>query len=325
MGPRILVTGIAGTAGQAVAAQLVARGLPCLGSDARADTRQAEDAPAAGAVRLLPVTDPDMPLDLRRLVDREAINVIIPTLSVELPVLAAARAGFAPDVRIIVADSAAVALANDHLLTAWALEAAGISVPRFGVPGDFAAAPASLADLNGPVVVKPRVFKGTAAIHLLAGTASVGWSSMPSGQLVQEFIPGSDYVALVFGTPARNPMAPVVVVLEKTKTPYGRPGSGEISRRVPAGEAEDVRRLGLAAVRTLGLTGPVQVQIRRRADGTPVVLGVCATLGENSTWAPELLDAVLAAFMLPAFNPASFRRCPAIPAHALGQGARGPG
>jgi carbamoyl-phosphate synthase large subunit len=31
-----------------------------------------------------------------------------------------------------------------------------------------------------------------------------------------------------------------------------------------------------------------------------------------------MLDAVLATFMLPAFNPASFRRCPAVPADALG-------
>lgn len=317
MGPRILVTGIAGAAGMAVAAQLAARGIPCLGSDARAVTRQSGDAQAA-AVKLLPATDPDMVLDLRRLVDREAINVIIPTLSIELPVLAAARAGFGQDVRIIVADPAAVALANDHLYTAWALQAAGIPVPRFGVPGDLAAAPASLAELNGPVVVKPRVFKGSRAVHLLAGTASVNWKNMPSGQLVQEFIPGSDYVALVFGTPARNAMAPAAVVLEKTKTPYGRAGSDEVARRVPDGEAADVRKLGLAAVRTLGLTGPVQVQIRRRADGTPVVLGVCATLGENSRWAPELLDAVLATFILPAFNPASFRRCPAVPADALG-------
>ncbi|MGO4229918.1 hypothetical protein AB4Y72_13715 [Arthrobacter sp. YAF34] len=318
MGPRILVTGVASAAGRTVAAQLAARGVPCLGSDARADTRQAGDGPAVAAVRLLPATDPDMVLDLRRLVDREAINVIIPTLSVELPVLAAARAGFGRDVRIIVGDPAAVALANDRLLTAWALQAAGIPVPRFAVPGDLAAAPASLADLNGPVVVKPRIFKGTRAVHLLAGTAAVSWKNMAPGQLVQEFIPGADYVALVFGTPARNAMAPLAVVLEKTKTPYGRAGSDEVSRRVPAGEAGDVRKLGLAAVRALGLTGPVQVQIRRRADGTPVVLGVCATLGENSTWAPELLDAVLATFMLPAFNPASFRRCPAVPADALG-------
>lgn len=322
MGPRILVTGVASAAGRTIAGQLAARGIPCLGADARADaradTRADKDGPAAATVRLLPATNPDMLLDLRRLVDREAINVIIPTLTVELPVLAAARAGFGPDVRIIVGDPAAVALANDHLFTAWALQAAGIPVPRFAVPGDLAAAPASLAALNGPVVVKPRIFKGSRAVHLLAGSASVNWKNMSAGQLVQEFIPGTDYVALVFGTPARNAMAPVAVVLEKTKIPYGRAGSDEVSRRVPAGEAGDVRKLGLAAVRTLGLTGPVQVQIRRRADGTPVVLGVCATMGENSTWAPELLDAVLATFMLPAFNPASFRRCPGVPADALG-------
>jgi carbamoyl-phosphate synthase large subunit len=42
------------------------------------------------------------------------------------------------------------------------------------------------------------------------------------------------------------------------------------------------------------LTGPVDVDIRRLADGTPVVLEVNARFGANSTYAPELLDMALA-------------------------------
>jgi carbamoyl-phosphate synthase large subunit len=73
----------------------------------------------------------------------------------------------------------------------------------------------------------------------------------------------------------------------------------------------------MAAVRALGLTGPVDVDVRRRADGTPVVLGVTARFGRNSGLAPEMLDAVLGAFALPSFNPASFRQFPRAHSNVL--------
>jgi carbamoyl-phosphate synthase large subunit len=47
-------------------------------------------------------------------------------------------------------------------------------------------------------------------------------------------------------------------------------------------------------VRSLDLVGPVDIDVRRRADGRPVVLEVNARFGANSAWAPEVLDAVLA-------------------------------
>ena len=41
------------------------------------------------------------------------------------------------------------------------------------------------------------------------------------------------------------------------------------------------------------LQGPLDVDIRRRADGTPVVLEVNARFGANSAHAPEILTALL--------------------------------
>jgi len=79
----------------------------------------------------------------------------------------------------------------------------------------------------------------------------------------------------------------------------------------------DVGNLAMGAVRSLGLTGPVDVDVRRRADGTPVVLEMNARFGANSAQAPELLDAVLASFALPSFNPASFRHSTGAYAHVL--------
>ena len=150
--PRVLVTGAGGPAGRAVAAQLKSRGVPVLGTDIR-------ELPAGAGLTVVPVppaSDPDMVSALRRLVVQEGINLVIPTVSEELPQLAAYRAAFGTDVRVIIGDPGPVALANDKLFTAWQLQTAGVPVPRFGVPRDFADAGAAMAALGGPDSVSSR-------------------------------------------------------------------------------------------------------------------------------------------------------------------------
>ncbi|RNL56410.1 hypothetical protein D7003_08735 [Arthrobacter oryzae] len=314
----MLVTGLGSAAGRSIATQLSARGLPVLG----ADSCQVPGIAGTEAVVLPPASDPDWVPALRRLVDARNLNVVIPTRTEELPHLAAARAAFSDGVRLIVSDPGPVALANDRLLTAWTLQAEGIAVPRFGVPSDFAAAPASLAAMGGSVVVRPRVPRGENGAVVLPGAGPVDWAQQPEGRIVQEFIPGAGYVALVFGTRTQNAMAPHVVVVDQpvraglgAGTDTG--AASAVGRRVATGAAADVAPLAMAAVHAVGLTGPVEVDIRRRADGTPVVLGLRARFGASSAAAPELLDAVLAAFLLPSFNPASFRRRPSAYAGAV--------
>ncbi|WP_160668877.1 ATP-grasp domain-containing protein [Pseudarthrobacter sp. ATCC 49987] len=303
MKPRVLLTGAGGSAGRALAAQLKSRGIPVLGTDIR------ELPPKAGitVVPVPPASDPEMVSALRRLVTREGINVVIPTVSSELPLLAAYRAAFGADVRVIIGDPGPVSVAHDKLFTAWQLQSSGIPVPRFGVPSDFADAEAAMAALGGPVVVRPRLSCGAHAAVVIDGSGDVDWRRLPDGQMVQEFIPGPGYGPMVFGTPAHNGSAPFVVVVEKIELDRGAVGKAVVTRRVEVDEDMDVGNVAMAAVRSLGLAGPVDVDVRRRADGTPVVLDVNARFGANSWRAPELLDAVLASFALPSFNPASFR------------------
>jgi carbamoyl-phosphate synthase large subunit len=54
--------------------------------------------------------------------------------------------------------------------------------------------------------------------------------------------------------------------------------------------------LAISAAEALGFVGPLDIDIRRRADGTPVVLEINARFGANIAQAPRVLDAVLAAF-----------------------------
>ncbi|MDD1476347.1 ATP-grasp domain-containing protein [Arthrobacter sp. H16F315] len=314
MRPRVLVTGACGPAGKAIAAQLKARGIPVLGTDIR-------ELPDGAGFTVLPVphaTDAERVSALRRLVSQEGINLVIPTVSEELPQLAAFRAAFGADVRVMIGDPGPVALAHDKLFTAWQLHAAGVPVPRFGVPSDFADADAAMAALGGPVVVTPRASRGGRGVTVVDGGTEMDWQRLPDSHIVQEFIPGNEYRPMVFGTPAHNGAAPFVVVVAKVGPADRILGNAVTTRRAEAGEAIDVGNVAMAAVRALGLTGPVEVDVRRRADGTPVVLTVNARFGSNSGLAPELLDAVLASFILPSFNPASFRHCMGPFADAMG-------
>ncbi|WP_426979535.1 ATP-grasp domain-containing protein [Pseudarthrobacter sp. O4] len=313
MKPRVLITGAGGPAGLALAAQLRSRGIPFLGADAR----ELPEGTGVTAVRVPPAADPELIPVLRRLVAREGINLVIPTSGEELMQVSAARAGFGRDVRVITGEPGPVAVASDRLFTAWLLRSAGVPVPRFGVPGDFAGANAAMAALDGPVVVKPRVSRGGCGVIVVDGSVDVDWAGLPDGQIVQEYIPGTEYVPVVFGTPAHNGTAPFAVVVEKTGRADQYVVNAIAVRRAAAGEAMDVGNVAMAAVRSLGLTGPVELTVRRRADGTPVVLEMNARFGAHSEAAPELLDAVLASFNLPSFNPASFRQGTGAYAHAL--------
>jgi len=60
--------------------------------------------------------------------------------------------------------------------------------------------------------------------------------------------------------------------------------------------APDVADLAVSAARAMGLYGPLDIDVRRRDDGTPVVLEINARFGANVARAPEVLEAMLASY-----------------------------
>ena len=66
-----------------------------------------------------------------------------------------------------------------------------------------------------------------------------------------------------------------------------------IVRSVDTANALDVALLAVKACHALKLKGPIDLDVRRMADGHPVVLEVNARFGANSSLAPELLAEVL--------------------------------
>lgn len=236
--------------------------------------------PGIGFNQVLPANDLDYPGQLLAIADRVGAELIIPTVSEELPVMAGLD-----DPRILVASLAAVSLAADKWLTCRVLAEAGIPVPRSVPTNQFTESLASWIGL--PMVTKPRVGRGGRGV--IVHDQLFDPETLPTDALVSEFAPGREYCPNLFV--AEDPDESVVVVLRKTGLKSGRHGNATGVERV---FSPDIADLALATAAALGLRGPVDIDIRRRADGRPLVLEVNARFGANSAHAPEVLDAALA-------------------------------
>ena len=282
---RFLVTGADGPAGAALIGQLRARGHQVHGADM---------APAYRSpypVHRIPAADhPGFVSALRELVRDEHIDVLVPTVSEELPRLAGA-ADALRGVQVVIGPVGAVRTADDKLSTALVLHAAQVPVPQFALPSQFAGAAEAVSAWGGPLVVKPRVSRGGRGVELLTGESEREWSTFDDRLVVQEFAPGTEYAPVVYQPLSAEPDGGSCVVLEKVALAQGQVGNALQVRRV---QAPDVAAVARAAVAALALTGPVDIDVRRDRTGRPVVLEVNARFGANSAAAPELVEAMLA-------------------------------
>src|SRR6267378_2730599 len=183
--------------------------------------------------------------------------IAVSTVTEELPIVARMRAALRErGVALCISDPPGVDVANDKLRTAEDLERAGVAVPV-----TFAAATPhdELAEALGfPLLSKPRFGRGGRGVVVHRGADDLA-SASPEEVVWQEFLPGEEYDLNLF---------------------------------VERDERPDVAELGLRAARSLGLEGPIDMDIRLATDGSPAVLEVNARLGANVLSAREVLDAL---------------------------------
>lgn len=295
---KIMLTGCAGPAGRALLQLLAPTEHELIGVDMapQRDARFAasETVPAASAPDMLPA--------LRQLLEKHRVDLLIPTVSDELPQVALAAAADGWPAPTAIGSPDAVAICDDKYLTMHALASAGVPIPRFALPSEFPDAATALHRMGGPLVVKPRVGRGGRGVRVIQDATDLDWSTLDDSLIVQEFAPGTEYAPMVHRSAAaedlfvESPLSedPLVVVLEKTELKSGTVGNAVSVRRLPATEARDVAAVASHAIIALGLHGPVDLDVRRTIEGLPVVLEVNARFGANSHHVPEILDAVLA-------------------------------
>jgi carbamoylphosphate synthase large subunit len=280
----ILVTGIGGPAGRNVTQLLLARGHAVVGTDMR-------DVSMPGiSFHIIPAAnDPSFLERLLQIATQEKTDLLIPTVTEELPIVAehwSDRGG----IPAMIGPFAAVYTANDKYLTAEHLAQNGVAVPRYCLPSQVKSA-ADIAQATGwPCLSKPRIGRGGRGVTVWGEKDYALMHALDDRSILQEFLPGTDYAPNVCIGRAGHA---TVIVLEKTRLREGNVGNAAEVQRVVA---PDVAELAIAAAKALGFTGPLDIDIRRRADGNPAVLEINARFGANIAHAPEVLDAALASF-----------------------------
>jgi carbamoyl-phosphate synthase large subunit len=160
-------------------------------------------------------------------------------------------------------------------------------VPNFAVPSDFSDAESARRTLGGGFVVRSRIAKGRPATGLPAATQA-DWSTLDDDSFLQEEVAGPAYKVVVY-RPADG-KGRVSTALEEVADADGE----RVTHRLRGGDSVTaLERVGQATVRALGVTGPAEVSIRRRADGTLVVLNLDVGFGRHTQLVPEVLASVL--------------------------------
>jgi len=142
--------------------------------------------------------------------------------------------------------------------------------------------------IGWPCLSKPRVGRGGRGVTVWQAQDWPSMTALDDHFILQEFMSGADYAPNLFI--GRDGQA-IAVVIEKTKLKEGIVGNAAEVRRVTA---PDVAELAIAAAKVMGFVGPLDIDIRRRADGKPAVLEINARFGANIANAPEILEAALA-------------------------------
>ena len=222
---------------------------------------------------------------LARIVRRYDIDLVIPLASDSLPTISVGRLSLGVDV--VVPGPGPTGTAHDRLLTAWSLWSHGVPVPDFGVPSDFPDTHTAIAAMGGQLMLRSRWAGDARVATVLDASESLDWSAMNDDWFVQRFIAGPAYSVIIYRPlDGKNRLT---AVLEESVHEDGT----ITMTRAREGDAVGVEGVAQAAVRALGLTGPLEVSIRCRIDGSPVVLDVKACFGAHNDLVPEVLDAVL--------------------------------
>ena len=282
---KILVTGVGGPAGRSVTSLLLERQVSIVGTD-----MMKVEMEGIHFYQVPPADAPDLLSTVYAIAKQERVDLVLPTVSEELPVFARGWR-WQEKIPALISDAKAVETANDKYLTSQSLSSKNVGVPRFCLPSQVHS-PTELEErISWPCISKPRVGRGGREVTLHEREDWLAITALGDNYILQEFAEGTDYAPNVYIGPDGQV---VVVVLEKTELKEGRVGNAKSVRRVMDEDVAEVARVAALAV---GLRGPLDIDIRRRDDGKPVVLEINARFGANIRHAPEVFEAALTRYL----------------------------
>lgn len=262
---RVLVTGAGGPAGVAVIRSLTARGdVEVLAADMDGWASGLYLVPPERRRLVPPGARPDFVDVVRDLCAAEGVDVLIPTVDVEMPALARRREELGGTV-VASPSAATLDVAQDKLALARRCEGV-VRVPTTALlDEETAARPWDL-----PVIVKPRRGAGSRGVVTVStaeelralARAAAGGEDL----LVQEYLPGAEYSVDVLADARGHVVAAVPRV-------RARVDSGVSVAGATLHDAT-LEKTAAAVAEAIGLVGVANVQLRRDTTGEPALLEV---------------------------------------------------
>lgn len=279
----VLITGIGGQAGQSAFNYFSNKGFPVIGTDIR-DV----DADVDSFYKIPPANELSFPNALMEIIKKEKPFLLVPTVTEELHIISRLKKVIeAFGCVVFISSPYAIDIANDKLKTAVIMAGNGMSVPvSFDeiTPKDIL-----VKTLSFPIISKPRTGMGSRGVTLYWNQEEL-FKETRTDIIYQEYIAGEEFDINMFidkdGEISAN------TVLKKTALRDGLIGNAIDVERVKRG---DLEQFGIMAASTLKLTGPLNMDIRMKEDGTPVLLEINARIGRNVHSAPEVLDSLIIA------------------------------
>jgi len=192
----------------------------------------------------------------------EKIDVLFPTVDVELEVIAARREEFAVEGVMIASPSAeTLEVCLDKYLLAQRCQGV-LPVPVTALLGPESDA----VDWTFPVMTKPRRGAGSRGIHQIATREELTALGADDSILVQEFLPGEEYSIDVIADLTGHVIA--AVPRSRLRVDSGVSVAGATLRD------EELENAAKAVAAAIGLTTVANVQLRRNADGAAALLEV---------------------------------------------------
>jgi carbamoyl-phosphate synthase large subunit len=258
---RVLITGVGGPAGIAVLRSLLARpDVEAFAGDMDGWASGLYLVPAERRRILQPGLSPDFVDGIRALCMDDRIDVVISTVDVELPPLAARR----DDLGGAVLAAPSVATLN-VTLDKW--ELANRCAPLLRVPVTRLLTADGIAlRWRFPVIVKPRRGAGSRGVRLVPDRAALTAMEPDEALIIQEHLPGDEFSVDVLADADGN----VVAAVPRTRTRVDS-GVSIAGQTVHDAGLEDT---AAAVARAIGLRGVANVQLRRDTEGVPALLEV---------------------------------------------------
>ncbi|MBI5642879.1 MAG: ATP-grasp domain-containing protein [Deltaproteobacteria bacterium] len=277
---RVMVTGIGGPAGRSAVEYFKRKGEFLIGTDVR------ETGPAVDEFALLPLAkEPSFTAALLHLIKEKRPGLFVPTVTEELDTVSALKGEIESlGCRVFISPPASVKIANDKLRTAVFMSINNIPVPAT-YSGDTHRETV-IRELGLPLLAKPSFGRGGRGVVVFE-SAKEALGENRKGIIFQEFIPGDEFDVNMYID--RRGIIRAAVALKKTELKEGVVGN---ALRVERAVRTDAVELCKRAARSLNLEGPLDFDVRLRADGTPALLEINARLGGNVLSAVEVLDSL---------------------------------